>query len=376
MKLEIAQADERDNLNQFYKNFHWSGPVEIKIDRPQDFFLPYSFISDQHLTYTLKEDQGKIQGLCSFVLKEALINGHETKVAFAKDLRVAHHRKAILTWGQHALPVMEEIKKTLDSKYFFSILNMNEAQTLNTFLRPREQKRAFPRYYMYKKFSLVSLHGRWPVERPKPEGLRLRRASEKTWDALVYYITQKSISRNLSQHWNAQQFISQFERYVGVQKEDFIIAQDSKDNIVGCALPWSSAGIQELIPMSYNLRAHNFRQFLKFGKNLGWTRTLTKPYTRLKIEAPLNFRYLLFLNADNEDIFENLLQTCFDESLENEFLVYLQTKSDLHLRRPINWISTQMEFGLYTMLFPQQKVPDFLHPKNDTPVEIDPLLVI
>lgn len=128
--------------------------------------------------------------------------------------------------------------------------------------------------------------------------------------------------------------------------------------------------------MQYSLRAHNFRQFLKFGKMLGWTRTLTKPYSRLKIEAGFNFKYLNFLFADNGDIFESLLWKAFDDAKENEFLLYSQTRTEFIYRRPRNWVSAKMPFGIYLLLPPDSEVPTFLHPNNENPAEIEPFFAL
>jgi hypothetical protein len=128
--------------------------------------------------------------------------------------------------------------------------------------------------------------------------------------------------------------------------------------------------------MQYGLTAHNFRQFLKFGKMLGWTRTLTKPYSRLKIESSLNFKYLNFLHADNGDIFEALLWKAFNDAEENEFLVYNQMRSEFIYRRPINWISAKLPFAVYLLLPPDKEPPSFLHPTNERPIEMEPFFTL
>lgn len=377
MKLELAQGHNSSELNSFFKNFPSDGPIDLKIDRPRDFFLRYSVESDQYLTYLLREEKTThLEGFATFVIKNLQINQQETTVAFARDLRISQNRKAILSWGQHVLPVMHEVEKTMGAKIFFSILNMNEVKALNTFLRPRDDRRELPRYYLYRRFNIISLHGRFPwAANPLPK-MKIRRASQRNWDAVAHYIINKSKMKNLSASWSLEKLAEQMERWRGLDVSDFLVAFDHSDNVVGCVAPWSSGGIEELIPMSYGLRAHNFRQFLKFGRWLGWTRTLTKPFTRLKVEAPLNFRYLCFLNADNEDVFESLLHAAFDEARENEFLVYLQMRSDLMLKRPLDWISAQTAYGLYAMVPPTQDPPDFLHPRDDQQVELEPFFAV
>nr|BFD67341.1 hypothetical protein HAGR004_23630 [Bdellovibrio sp. HAGR004] len=376
MKLEIAQPEDSKALVEFYKSFPLKGLVEIKIDRDGDFFAPYDVQAEQYLTYQLKDDEGKLEGMASFVVRDVLLDGSITRVAFGRDLRISSNRRAVLEWSQHFLPVMNEVSQTLGSKYLFSVMSMADVQALNAFVRPRTLKRPLPNYHLFRRFNMVSVHGRLPwAKNPLPH-LRMRRGSPANVDALIHYITQKSRQRDLATTWDVPSFFDKLERWKGLKLEDFIIAFDKNENIVGCVAPWSAGGMQEFIPMQYSLRAHNFRQFLKFGKMLGWTRTLTKPYSRLKIEAGFNFKYLNFLFADNGDIFESLLWKAFDDAKENEFLLYTQTRSEFIYRRPRNWISAKMPFGVYLLLPPDGEIPAFLHPNNENPVEIEPFFAL
>lgn len=371
MELKIATPEDSRQLVEFYKNFPLRGLVEIKIDRDGDFFAPYSIQSDRHITYQLK-DEDKIEGIASFVMRDVRLNENIVPVAFGRDLRISSNRRAILGWSQHFLPVMQEVFKTFNCQHVFSVLSMSEVQALNAFVRPRTTKRPLPQYHLYRRFNMVSVHGRLPwAKNPLPH-LRVRRGNVHNLDALINYIVRKSAQKDLSTVWDAASFHDKLERWKGLELSDFHIAFDNKENIVGCVAPWSAGGIQDFIPMEYSLRAHNFRQFLKFGKTLGWTRTLTKPYSRLKVEAGLNFKYLNFLNAENGDIFESLIWKAFDDARENEFLLYNQMRMEYIYRRPYNWISSKMPFGIYLLLPPDQEPPGFLHPRNERAAEMEP----
>ncbi|MGZ3775116.1 MAG: hypothetical protein ACXVCY_02540 [Pseudobdellovibrionaceae bacterium] len=372
MKLEIAKPEDTKALAEFYKSFPVRGLVELKIDRNDDFFVPYSIQSDKYLTYKLTGEENKIEGAASFIIRDVLLQDKVQPVVFGRDLRISSNRRAILEWTQHFLPVMEEVFQMFKCKHMFTSLSLSEVQALNAFVRPRAMKRPLPHYYLFRRFNLVSVHGRFPwAKNPLPQ-LRIRRGSAENVDALINYIVQKSRQKDLSTVWDAQSFYEKLERWKNLKLDDFLIAFDKNDNVIGCAAPWSSGGLQEFIPLEYSLRAHNFRQFLKFGKMLGWTRTLTKPVTRLKIEASFNFKFLNFLSANNADIFESLLWKAFDEAQENEFLVYSQQRSEFIYRRPLNWISGKMPFGVYLLQPPDSELPEFLHPSNEKPIEMEP----
>lgn len=374
MSLRIATPEDSAALIEFHKNFLRPGQVEFKVDRCQNYFTPYDVHGEQHITY-LFEHENQIEGSASFVIREVFLNGKVKRVAFGRDLRISNNRHAVLEWHKHFLPVLEEVFKTFSCQYMFSFISQNDMQALNAFIRPRPSRRQLPRYYLFRRFNLTSLHGRLPWARNPLPHLRIKHAGSHHLDSLVYYLTQKSQQRDLSIVWDQQSFTDQLERWEHLSIENFLIAMDKNDNIVGCVAPWSSQGIQELIPINYNVRGHNFRQFLKFGELLGWTRSLTKPSHRLPMEDNLKFRYLNFLNADNADIFESLLFSAWGNVDKNEFLVYNQMRSEHHMRAPANWFHTQTPYGVYLVHPPDKEPPSFLNPRNERSCEVEPFFL-
>ena len=122
MNLEIARPEDTKALAEFYKTFLSRGLVDVKVDRNGDFFAPYSVQSDQYLTYQLREEE-KLEGIASFVIRDVLLDDKVQKVAFGRDLRISSNRRAVLEWSKHFLPVMNEVFKTFDCKYLFSVLS-------------------------------------------------------------------------------------------------------------------------------------------------------------------------------------------------------------------------------------------------------------
>lgn len=374
MSLRIATPEDSNALIQFHKEFIRPGQVAMKVDRCKDYFLPYEIQGEQHLTY-LFEQENKIEGSASFVIRDVMLNGKVKTVAFGRDLRISNNRNTVLEWHKHFLPVLEEVFKSFDCRYMFSMISQNDMQALNAFIRPRPSRRLLPRYYLFRRFNLVSLHGQLPwAENPLPH-LRIKHAQSHHLDALVYYVSQKSKEKELSTAWDENSFNDKLQRWKNFKIENFLIAMDKDDNIVGCVAPWSSQGIQELIPFEYDLRGHNFRQFLKFGEYLGWTRSITKPAHRLPLEDSFKFRYLNFLHADNADIFESLLFSAWNNAHKNEFLVYTQMRADHYLRPPAHWIHTHTPYGIYLVMPPDQTPPEFLHPRNERTCEVEPFFI-
>lgn len=372
MRLELAQMSHNEELLEFYSRFPLENYMQLKLDRGRDFFKYYTIQTDQFVTYILRDEKDNaIAGLVSFMIEVVQIDGKTVRIAWSRDLRISPDRKAILSWSEHTKDVFAEIRKIFSVDYFMTSLNMNEVVALNTFIRPRIQRRFMPRYFLYRKFDLVSLHGQFPFTRPPNSKLKIRRGNPNQADLYLSYLLKKNQDYAFSLYTNKENFLEMMDRWSSLSWEDFFIAFDAKDNIVGMMSSWSSAGVQDFIPLRYSLRAHNFRQFLKFGKLFQWSRTLTKPYHRIKIEASLNFRSLNHIYVDHPDVFHSLLWKAFDEARDNEFLVYARDRKSIHLKPPLGWISAEQTYGVYCTALPDEETPPFLHPSHEGLMNIE-----
>jgi len=373
MHLRIASENDNEQLCQFFESFTSKGMVEFRYSRNHDFFAPYRTLGDSHRTYVL-EDKSEILAMASFVVRDGLYQGEAVRTAFALDLRVAPHRKAVLEWSNHFLPVRTQIEQDFGTKYMFSVINLGEQAAMNTFIRPRNIRRPLPRYFLYRKFNVVTLHGQFPWAPDPIKHVRIREVSSANIDALVAYIHRRSAFRPFTPIWDSQSLEKTMGRLHDFRMSDFLVAFDSQDNVVGCVSPWLINKFQSLIPLSYNLRAHNFRQFLKFAKIFGWARTLTKPLSSTGQENAMSILTLGHFYANNEDIFESLLHYSYVRYPKADFMMYANNILDYKFFPPKSWISTAQPYALYSVMAPGESLPDFLHPSESLNPEIDILL--
>ncbi len=376
MKLKIADHSDSKSLVEFFKEFPVKGMIDLKIDRHQDFFATYQAQSDLYRTYMLQDEQAQLHGAASIIVRDAFQDGKVLQIASATDLRVRTNRKAILQWSQHFLPVIEKEAREHNLSCMFSTINLSDPTALNAFVRPRNMKRAMPRYFLYRKFRMVSLHGKYPWAHKPLNSIKIRPGSAMNVDALAAYVIKRSQFRPFASVWDYQSFEKKVSRLNGLQLSDFHIAFDSDDNVVGCVAPWSASGIQDIIPLSYSLQAHNFRQFLKFFWIFGMTRRLAKPVASTGLESKLQFRYLTHLSADNEDVFESLVSSAYESVSPQEFLLYAHAEQDYRLLPPETWISASLPYALYAVVPPENEMPAFLHPSISMNPEIEAYTVL
>lgn len=375
MNLEIATEKDNDQLLKFFESFESVGQVNFRLRRGPDFFSWYRTQGEESRTYVLR-DKNEIHACATFSIREARVKDKIVRVAQASDLRVSNSRKAIISWGQHFLPVLKEVETDLKVDHVFSSINLSDPSALNTFIRPRNIKRPLPRYYLYRKFSLVGLHGRFPTAEAPLSTLQIRRGSSANAEALYHYLIHRSQFRPFSTNWNAHSIQRKMARLKGLDLSKFLVAFDSHENVVGCCALWDPQALQRWVPLTYpSLRAHNFRQFLKFGQLIGWTRALSKPLSRTKVEIPLQFQLLTFVNADNEDILESLFWVAYESVGSDTFLAYTHCDQDFRLKPPESWIASHTPYALYSVVDAGSPPPDFLHPSEIHNPELEAFLL-
>ena len=104
---------------------------------------------------------------------------------------MAPKRKAIIHWTKHYLPALEQAKQEFDVNYFFSAVPKLQTQAFNAFVRPRSNKRQLPRYYLFRNYEAVNIHGRLPFTLQPLKSVNIRNAQSSDLEALSEFIASK-----------------------------------------------------------------------------------------------------------------------------------------------------------------------------------------
>lgn len=370
MKLYKAEAKDTQEISRFFSESVLHGSLDIRMQRPQDFFLQYQLQTDEFETYLLKNDEQKIEGVASFVYRDAHILGQVHKIGYCTDLRVSNSREAILAWTKYFLPLIEQGAKEHQVEFFFSVVAQNEGRAQNALLRPRSARRNIPRFYMLARFDVVMVIGRLPFAIKPLHTIDISPATENDLDALAYYLREKSRDRALSFVYTPELLRKQINTWPGLYPQSFLIARDKSKNIIGCVAPWDSFEVQNFVVQNY----HGFTYSIK--KLFDWT-SIFKLTTRLPDPGEvLNFRYLTHFYADNPDIFYSLLYECYDRTPMSKILAYPHFAHDLISIPPRGFISSSSPMAIYTLLPPHKDLPDYLRVnRQELPPDIELALI-
>ncbi len=367
--MRLIQATDQDNerLLLYFGQMTMPGSIDTRMRRMFNFFNQYRIQTDDYVTCILENDKQEIEAMASILFRSGIIDDSNETIGYATDLRVSPTRSAILNWSRHFLPVLEKERETRQCRYIFSAVPHAQRQAYNAFIRPRNLRRGMPRYHLFRRFERVSLHGLWPFHDLPLPGIKIRTASENDFEPLAEYILKKTAKRPLVYYTSALDFKKSLERWRDLYIENFLLAFDNADNIIGCTAPWSPERVQRTFPVKYDSSSSNFRDVLSLLSLLRMAHPLPKEGQEFEL------RHLTHLYADNPDVFYSLLYNAFRLCGKKEFLVYPHFEGELLSLPPRSFITDSTPYGLYCILSPNDPMPDFLKPRSfHTPPVFEP----
>lgn len=358
--MKLIQATDADNerLMHFFSKSRIAGSIDLRFRRMFNFYNQYRLQSDDYVTYMLVNRKDELEAMASILYRKAWIGDEEHTIGYATDLRVSSSRRAIMEWSNHFLPILENERAQRNCTYTFSVIAHSQRQAYNALIRPRNLRRQMPRYYQYRKFELVTIHGLWPWHSKPLVGIKVREARAEDHARLASYIVERSKQHPLRFINSEQDFFLQLEKWRDLYIENFLIAEDSNGKIIGCASSWSPAQIQRVYALSYSPQIRNLKDVLRMMSWFNIAHPLPEEGQELRL------RHLSFLHADNPDIFYSLVFEAFKRTSKTEVLVYPHFQDHISMRPPKSFITSRKQYGIYCVLSPSDTVPSFLRPSN------------
>lgn len=355
MNLKKATEADSEKLKTYFSAQPLPGPMEIYIDRHGSFFDKYKLYSKDYVTYFLEDEDGEIHGLASMIFSPGYINGQREILGYATDLRISNSRKAVLNWSQHFLPILEEERQKRQCRFVFSVVSRSQKMAINAFLRPRSNRRQLPRYHLYRKFSVIGIHGRLPWAPRILPGLHNRSATKEDLPRIHGFLSQRGNGLEFPHLSGPADLEHQLDSWIGFQFADLKLVENSHGELLGTYALWNPLAIESFRAQSYSGVTLTLQQALRFFR---WTGT-TRPFA--PAGNPLRFRYLTHLRASTPDVFESILTMVWNSTLKEEFVLYPHYEGDLTHSPPKSFITSESKSGLYCLQAPSDTYPDFFH---------------
>lgn len=353
---ESTPADS-EKLGKFFYEIPTQALLDVKVRRQIDFFSLYRRLQLKFHNYILEEtndiQNNEILGTASFLLQDTRVGKTDLKTSYAFDLRISHQRKAILNWTRHFLPQLQKLISTEKVNHFITSINLESSQVINAFIRTKQKRSNKPFYELIRKFNLVSIHGFYPLLFKVNPFIKVSFLEKQDHKKFVRYLAEKLKTLDLAPAAMIEDLETYIQDSLIYSFRNFVVARDAKDNIVGVCYPLSSSLLQDYFPQSYNQQSDNFRQFLKFASFFRVGRKLTRPFSRTQKEQTLNFQFLHFLFFEHPEVFQSMVKFSYDQSRQNEFLIYTYEQSMYTHRPPIGTIHSETPYALYEIRTPE-----------------------
>lgn len=369
-EIHLREATPLDSpdLNRFFSSIPILGFLIVKIHRQVDFFSLFHRLGQSYKTFILEKiihtdsilplhnSAPEILGTASFLFQNRICDKISKKIAYGCDLRISPQRKAILSWGKYFLPQVKKLIATESLDHIITSINLTETQVINAFIRPKITRIDRPIYELVQKYNLVTIHGFYPMQFSRNKNIFISKLAPTDKDSLLSYISQKLNNLELVANEYTEDLQQALQKSLLYSLNQFLVAKDLSGNIIGCVHPVASSLLQDYFPQSYTEQANNFRQFLKLSSFLGFTRKLTRPFSRTNKEQTLTFKMLHFLFFEHPDVMNSLIYTAYKQSQNNEFLIYAYQPENFFYRPPRGAIQTEIPYALYEIKTPEQSI--------------------
>ncbi|MCB0348543.1 MAG: hypothetical protein KDD37_06885 [Bdellovibrionales bacterium] len=350
MRIEYATAKDDALLKYFFEQEIINGAIDYKVLRPAGFFAHSAQNYDETSVLKLTNEQNEIHGLVSINTRDALIS-EWSRLGWITDLRLSSNRKAIVYWFENFLEEIQKIKTEKHLDHLFTFINKTNIGTLNAFIRPRNLRPNLPRFHLISNFYRTSIFCKVPSLTIPLQSVRIRSLDMNNIEALANYLQKKKEGRLLAYRYSATLLKERLERWHNFTEENFLIAYDSKGNIVGCAAPWNAKETQQYHIVSYSDFYQSMQALLKIPSSMGLTKNLPSA------GSTADFYFLTHLAADNPYIFHRLLSESLEFCKPEQYIIYSSFEGDHMMRPPKDFIHIKQKFGLYLVLNPEDNLP-------------------
>lgn len=357
MKVNIAKPSDSDRLTKFFSQSPLPGHLSIQLHRSHNYFNKYKLYSDDFVTYMMTDDHNEIHATATLAFMEAVLEGKEQTIGIATDLRIAKSRGSLLSWSNNFLPILLEEREKRNCQYFFSPIGRSRIEAFKTFIRPRSVSRNFPRYHLFRKFNVVTIHGQYPFSPAPLHTIDIEFAKQSELDALQNFIQRHQRKRPfyiIKKTFDLETYI---QSWPGLSIDQFLIVKDKKKNIIGCMALWDGRNIETIEAVTKSKRVKTFEQTLNGLSYFGLTHRLTQSKNNFLNQLQINFLY-----ANNPDIFYSMLKRAYSMCPKTHFLSYLHYENQMTYMPPRSFISQTIPYNVYCLLAPNDPIPSFLKP--------------
>lgn len=242
--VRLAGPEDNDALLRLMREIPMGGAVGLAQDRSPDFFAS----SRMHLPgfaetgIAIDETTGEAVGCGTYVMREAWWpDGERRPVGYLCDLRVRpSHRGAriVPAWGRGAY---ERARDRHDTHVFLTSFVATNPRMRGLATSRRAARSFQPVSLPMCGYSMVNVQ---VAGRPRAPALDVRQAEGSDIEALVGFLSQRQRARAFGYVFDRKLLETRLAHWAGLALTHFLIAFDTRGELVGCCAPWDASGVR------------------------------------------------------------------------------------------------------------------------------------
>lgn len=310
-------------------------------------------LSADHETWSLSNDT-EVVAAGSLIFKKMIVEDVEQNVGITSFMRVKPDAKSTLLWTKNLLPQFSESIEKHNCKYIFSFVFYSFRSEIRRFRQAIKLRDEMPRYYLIRKASYISIHGRVPWRSKALKSIHIRKATLGDIPQILDFINKQQLDRQLAEVWDKERLTELIQKGQH-DRNSFWIALDSQAKVVGHFLPIEISKYRSDIMTAVTPEVQNYYYIQKF---FSWLKMAAPPPRK---DQPIPTLYLSNIEAANQDIFETMLRHVYKfMRKKKEIISYTHFAGSLVSRPPKCFMHGGLPMDFYLILPPHEDPPEFL----------------
>lgn len=310
-------------------------------------------LGSEHETWFLSREE-QVHAVGSLVFKKMIIEEEEQNVGVTSFMRVKPDAKSTLLWARNLLPQFTESIENHNCKYIFSFIFHSLRSEVRKFRQAVKLRDEMPRFYLVRKASYISLHGRIPWRSKALKSIQIRKAQLEDIPKILEFVEKQQFNRQLKEIWDEKRLKEMIKKGTH-DRDSFWIALDFEQHVVGHFLPIEISQYRSDIMVEVTPEVENYHYIQWF---FSWWGLANKPP---KKNRPIPTLYLSNIEASNQDIFETLLRHVYKfMRKKKEIVSYTHFAGNLTSKPPKCFMYGGIPMDFYLILPPNENPPEFL----------------
>lgn len=260
--VRLAERSDGARLCELFRETVMRTDLHMAVERDPDFFALYDLEPVPRRTFVV-EVGGRIEGLGTFLGRDAWLDGERVRVGYAGDLRLSPAVQGGFILGRHYGRAFREACEAFGCEAMLTAIIASNRPAESALVRTSPRFPERPVYTHLRDFHILSIPFTLP-RRPRPSGYRVVRATEEEVPEVAEFLAQDQRRRAFGYVTDEAMLRGRLRLWPGLVPGSFLLARDPQGRLAGVTAPWDAWPVKRFRVLGY----HGPMRWLRLAHNL------------------------------------------------------------------------------------------------------------